>query len=114
MSEQPAADAPRVPRFDIADRMRKALRTADVSIEDMADYLEVSRRSVGNWINGRADPAPKYVRLWSLRTGVAYEWLCHGDLNPCDLRPRREFEQQRRRSGQDFARTTYMHMLQAA
>ena len=82
MSE-PAANTDAVPAWDIADRMRKALRVSGVSIEDMADYIEVSRRSVGNWINGRADPAAKYVRLWALRTGVPYTWLCHGTLEPC-------------------------------
>ena len=82
MSE-PAAATDGVPEFDIADRMRKALRVSGVSIEEMADYIEVSRRSVGNWINGRADPAAKYVRIWALRTGVPYTWLCHGSLEPC-------------------------------
>src|SRR5258708_1499757 len=54
----------------------------------MADYLGVSRRSVGNWIGGHVDPSAQTVRLWALKTGVPFAWLCHGDTRPCDLRPR--------------------------
>ncbi len=86
MSEQPGTEA--VPRWDTADRMRKALRNSQVSIEEMADYLGVSRRSVGNWIGGHVDPSAQTVRLWALKTGVPFAWLCHGDTRPCDLRPR--------------------------
>ncbi|MFC8733617.1 helix-turn-helix domain-containing protein [Luteimicrobium sp. NPDC057192] len=59
--------------------MRKALRVADVGVQEMADYLEVSRGAVGNWINGKAKPSPQSVRLWALRTGVPYEWLRDGE-----------------------------------
>jgi transcriptional regulator with XRE-family HTH domain len=41
----------------------------------MADYLGVSRQSVGNWMNGRIDPSLQTLRLWALRCGVNYEWL---------------------------------------
>src|SRR5258707_13342976 len=73
MSElEPAGD---VPDWDIADRMRKALRTADIGVGEMADYLGVSRTSVSNWINGRIEPSFQTVRLWSMRTGVELEWV---------------------------------------
>lgn len=83
MSEQRATAG--VPRWDLADRMRKSLRTSGVSIEDMANYLGVSRRSVSNWTGGRIEPSTQTLRLWALRCGVPYEWLCHGDLNACLL-----------------------------
>ena len=72
-----AADA--VPEWDVADRMRKALRHAAISVADMADYLGVSRKSVGNWIGGRTDPSVQTMRLWALRCGVDYEWLRSGN-----------------------------------
>jgi transcriptional regulator with XRE-family HTH domain len=78
MSQQTGTEAAHIPEWDTADRMRKALRTSRVSIEEMADYLGVSRRSVGNWINGRIEPSAQTVRLWALRTGVPYAWLCCG------------------------------------
>jgi transcriptional regulator with XRE-family HTH domain len=73
MSDQPARDSP--PEWDLADRMRKSLRSAGLGVQDMADYLEVSRGTVSNWINGRIRPGGQTLRLWALRTGVPYDWL---------------------------------------
>jgi len=77
-----------VPTWDIADRLRKSLREADIGVQEMANYLQVARNTVSTWINGRIEPSAQTVRLWALRTGVPFEWLCHGDLSPCDIRPR--------------------------
>lgn len=77
MSEQPVT--PEIPEFDLADRLRKALRHADVSVQSMAEYLEVSRNTIGNWINGHTRPRPAEMKLWALRCGVPYEWLIGGD-----------------------------------
>jgi len=76
MTEQ--QEATKVPAWDVADRLRKALREADVSVQEMAEYLEVSRNTVGSWINGHHRPGPSDVKQWALRTGVPYEWLAHG------------------------------------
>jgi transcriptional regulator with XRE-family HTH domain len=67
-----------IPEWDIADRMRKALRVAGLSVQEIADYLGVSRNSVGAWINGRIEPSTQTLRLWAMRTGVDYEWLRDG------------------------------------
>lgn len=67
-----------IPAWDLADRLRKALREADLSVQEMADYLDVSRNTVSAWINGRTPPGVQSVRLWALRTGVPYEWLRTG------------------------------------
>ena len=63
------------PAWDLADRMRKALRHSRVGVQEMADYLGVSRASVGTWINGHNRPSKPALRLWALRCGVSYEWL---------------------------------------
>ena len=63
---------------DLADRMRKSLRLSGIGVQEMAGYLEVSRNTVGTWINGRITPSAQTVRLWALRTGVPYEWLRDG------------------------------------
>jgi DNA-binding transcriptional regulator YiaG len=65
----------RIPEWDTADRMRKALRVASIEVRDMADYLGVSRSSVSNWINGRIRPSKQTMRLWALRCGVPMAWL---------------------------------------
>ena len=64
-----------VPEWDTADRMRKAMRTADVGVQEMADYLGVGRSTVSTWINGRIAPGKQTLRLWALRCGVDYAWL---------------------------------------
>lgn len=72
-------EALRAPAFDLADRMRKALRVAGISVQEMADYLDVGRNTVGRYINGHTDPSGAVVRLWALRTGVSYAWLRDGE-----------------------------------
>lgn len=63
------------PEWDLADRMRKALRQSDLSVHEMAAYLGVSRTAVSTWINGRIEPGHQTLLLWALRTGVSFEWL---------------------------------------
>lgn len=66
------------PKFDEADRLRKALREANVSVNEMAEYLGVSRNTVSRWINGAVPAKSHVMRLWAMRTGVPYEWLAAG------------------------------------
>lgn len=68
--------------FDLADRMRKALRVSGVKAGEMADYLDVANGTVSTWINGRIVPSAQTLRLWALRTGVPYSWLKDGTQNP--------------------------------
>lgn len=72
-------DTGQIPRWDLADRLRKSLRAAGLGVQEMADYLEVSRNTISNWINGRTRPSAPTLRLWALRTGVSYGWLRKGD-----------------------------------
>lgn len=72
-----------MPRWDLADRLRKSLHEAGLSVQDIADFLGVSRGSVSNWINGHNRPSPPTIRLWAQQTGVSYLWLRKGDgLHP--------------------------------
>ena len=64
--------------WDLADRMRKALRVSGVSNAEMAEYLGVSRNSVSGWINGTYEPRIAFLRLFAMRTGVPFEWLQTG------------------------------------
>jgi transcriptional regulator with XRE-family HTH domain len=68
-----------VPEFDTADRLRKALRTSGIGAQEMADYLDVCRNTVSNWINGHCLPKGAYIRLWALHTGVPFDWILRGD-----------------------------------
>lgn len=76
MSIQP--DTSPVPEWDVADRMRKALRVASMTPGQMAEYLDVGGNTVSTWINGRINPSKQTLRLWALRTGVSFQWLSEG------------------------------------
>lgn len=80
MSEANAAA--RIPEWDVADRMRKALRESSVGVQEIADYLGVTRGTVSSWINGRITPSRQTLRLWALKCGVRYEWIKDGALCP--------------------------------
>lgn len=67
------------PAWDLADRLRKALRHGDVGVGEMAEYLGVERNTVSRYINGHTKADVRTLRLWAMRTGVPYEWLLHGD-----------------------------------
>ena len=67
-------------KFTQADRMRKSLHVADMSVQEMAEYLDVSRNTVSRWINDEREPKRSFVRLWALRTGVPLEWLETGEV----------------------------------
>jgi transcriptional regulator with XRE-family HTH domain len=69
----------KVPQWDLADRLGKALREAHMSVNEMALYLGVHRNTVGAWINGRAPIGGPAIRAWAIRTGVRYEWLRDGN-----------------------------------
>lgn len=64
-----------VPEFDLTDRMRKSLRVADMSVGEMAEYLDVARETVGRWLSEARKPSTQTLRLWATRTGVDYDWL---------------------------------------
>ncbi len=64
--------------FDLADRIRKAMRVRDIGVQELADQLEVNRNTVGSWINGRIQPTARTVLAIASITGVPYEWLKTG------------------------------------
>lgn len=68
-----------IPTWDLADRLNKSLRHADVSVQQMADYLEVHRNTISAWLHGRGKaPTRAMLVSWAVATGVDYEWLAHG------------------------------------
>ncbi len=64
-----------IPVFTRGDRMRVALRSAGIGVQEMADYLEVSRGTVSTWLNDKITPGKQTLRLWAIRTGVPLVWL---------------------------------------
>jgi transcriptional regulator with XRE-family HTH domain len=65
-------------RQDLPDRMAKSLLAKGLSVQQMADLLEVNRNTVGAWINRRNKPSRQTLKLWAQYTDVPYEWLRDG------------------------------------
>jgi transcriptional regulator with XRE-family HTH domain len=86
MTQQPES-AGAVPEWTVGWRMQRALAYAGVSVQQMADDLDVNRATIGRWLSDRIMPRRVYVQQWALRTGVSFEWLCHGDAGPCGEHP---------------------------
>lgn len=64
--------------WDLADRIRKAMRVRDMGSQELADALYVSRNTVSNWIGGRTHPdGPALLGLASV-LDVPMEWLKTG------------------------------------
>ena len=84
MTEQTTmtSPSPAVPEWDLADRLRKALRTSGIGVQEIADYLGVARNTVSTWINGKIVPSKQTQRLWALRCGVPFEWLSDDTTPP--------------------------------
>ena len=49
-----------------------------LSVEEIADYLGVSKDTVYGWISKREMPAHKVGRLWKLKTDEVDEWVRNG------------------------------------
>lgn len=72
-----------VPQWDVSDRLSKALKHSGVGTAVMAEYLGISRNTVGNYTSGRTVPDRRTLMLWAMRTGVPLEWLETGE-DPAD------------------------------
>lgn len=80
MSTSPASTSTElIPQWTLGDRLSKALRHADISVNDMADYLTRGRNTIGNYMSGRTRPPRAVLIAWALRTGVPLEWIETGE-----------------------------------
>jgi transcriptional regulator with XRE-family HTH domain len=85
---QPTMDD-QIPEWTLGWRLQRSLAHADLSVEQMAAELGVTRQTVGRWLHERGEPRTAYLRLWALRTGVPFEWLVSGGIrSPARLTPR--------------------------
>jgi len=49
-----------------------------VSVEEIAEYLGVSKDTVYGWIAKKDMPAHKVGRLWKFKTDEVDDWVRHG------------------------------------
>lgn len=64
-----------VPDWTLGDRMRKALDVSGTPVQEIAEYLDVSRQTIGRWLSDRG-PVKRHVLItWAATTGVDLGWL---------------------------------------
>ncbi len=68
-----------MPTWRLSDRLRKALSFAGVTKEEMARELQVSERTINNWLQERNPIRYAYVLLWAQKTGVSLDWILDDD-----------------------------------
>lgn len=68
----------RVPELTLGWRLRLAIDTAGISVQDMADQLGYSRSTISRWLNDQDVPRAAVMAQWSLLTGVSPVWLRDG------------------------------------
>ncbi len=68
-----------VPTFDMGDRLTKARKVAGLSQTEMAEAIDISRRSVGSYESGESEPKRHVVLAWAMATGVDGFWLLTGE-----------------------------------
>ena len=73
--------APRIPKFDLNDRLRKARETADLDQTQLAELIGVSRNSVSAAERGASKPRKPVLIAWAFATRVPFEWLVTGSTN---------------------------------
>ena len=78
MSESPYYETRFRFEFDLADRLRKALRVSGMGVSEIADKLEVGRNTVSTWINGKITPDRFTIKRFAELTDAPYEWLLNG------------------------------------
>ncbi|MGG7466031.1 helix-turn-helix domain-containing protein [Plantibacter sp. YIM 135347] len=61
--------------FTLGDRMRKTLDVQGQTVAGAAEYLGVTRGTVGNWLNDRIRPSRQTLLLWADLNGVSMQWL---------------------------------------
>jgi transcriptional regulator with XRE-family HTH domain len=86
-----------VPRWTLADKLRKARQHAGLEQDELAEQLGIARQSVSNYERGQTTPNRPIVWAWADVTGVDRAWLLgHGDetRRPLSQLPRLDSNQQ--------------------
>lgn len=69
----------KVPVWNQADRLVKSRGEGGLSQSELADLIEVSRRTITSYENGTRTPKRPVLIAWALATGVDVDWLINGD-----------------------------------
>ena len=64
-----------MPRWTIADRLRKAREDCGLDQRELAARAGISRATVSNAERGVGTPNTATLRVWAAATGVSLAWL---------------------------------------
>lgn len=78
LREAQTTEAGMVPRWSVADRLRKAREVAGLDQAELARLAGISRATVSNAERGAGVPQRATLRAWALVTGVNADWLTEG------------------------------------
>jgi transcriptional regulator with XRE-family HTH domain len=76
--EELKEELPEALQQTIADRLNKSLKYAGMSHNEMAEYLEIHRNTLGGYCTGKTQIRSVTLRVWAMRVGLPIEWLQHG------------------------------------
>lgn len=86
MTEQP--DSGVIPEWTRGWRLQRALDHAGLTVEEMGEFLGVSRQTMSRWLHDRGPIRDIYIKQWALRTGINFRWLKDGvGLDPSPAVP---------------------------
>lgn len=78
MSEQRTSPSG-VPEVTLGWRLKMALGSAGMTVQEMADETGMSRQQLSRYLNDKGErPRRAILVTWALRTGVPVEWLVTG------------------------------------
>ncbi|WMM74274.1 helix-turn-helix transcriptional regulator [Rhodococcus pyridinivorans] len=64
-----------IPEWTLSDRLRKAREVAGLTQSEIADRLELTRRTVGSYESGERAPKRTTIAAWAMATAVPVTWL---------------------------------------
>ena len=68
----------------VADRLKRSLRYAGISQNEMAAYLGMHRNAIGGYVTGKHRIKPALLRLWAAEVGIPVEWITTGNWPKAD------------------------------
>jgi hypothetical protein len=76
-------------RESLAERLRRSLKYAEMSHNEMAEYLEIHRNTLGGYCTGKTQMRSVMLRDWARRVDLPIEWLRDG-IWPEELIPAKD------------------------
>lgn len=67
-----------IPEWTQGERLAKARRETGLSVDEFAQVIGISPKSVNNAEGDKVKVRPIVLNMWSFATGIPLEWLEHG------------------------------------